>query len=156
MHSHRRTVVRLALAVACAVLFGVRPADAAQCTVSTTSVAFGTYNVFTTAPGDSTGTVVYRCNGGARNIRVEISKGASPVFFVRVMLKGSDFLVYNLYRDASRTSIWGDGSSGTSYYFNANPPNNQNVSVPIYGRIPAGQDVRSGSYSDSVVLAVNF
>jgi len=156
MCSDRKALTRLALMVAFAALVGVRQADAAQCTISTTSVVFGTYNVFNTAPADSTGTVMYRCNGGARNIAIMISKGASPVYFARVMLKGSDFLGYNLYRDAARTSIWGDGSSGTSAHFEADPPNNQNIVVTVFGRVPAGQDVRAGSYSDTVSIEINF
>jgi len=57
--------------------------------------------------------------------------------------------------NAGRTSIWGDGTSGTSVYSRVNPPNND-VNVTIYGRVPAAQDVSVGSYSDTVSATINF
>jgi spore coat protein U-like protein len=129
---------------------------APSCTISVVSVAFGTYNVFTVPPADSAGSVTFRCNSAAANISVTLSKGASSTFTPRTMTQVGEALGYNLYLDAARTSVWGDGTGGTSTYTDANPPNNQNVTVPIYGRIPAGQDVCAGLYSDTVLATINF
>jgi|RhiMetStandDraft_4_1073278.scaffolds.fasta_scaffold171067_1 spore coat protein U domain-containing protein, fimbrial subunit CupE1/2/3/6 len=138
------------------VVLGASTAHAApSCTISTTSVNFGNYNVFTGSDTDSTGTVTIDCNGAAHDIIVTLSKGASSSYNPRTMLKASEALSYNLYRDAARTSIWGDGTGGTSTYTNANPPNGP-VNVTIYGRVPAGQDVSAGAYSDTVSAVVNF
>jgi spore coat protein U-like protein len=151
----RRTQLFIA-AMATMCVFGASTADAApSCTISTTSVNFGSYNVFTGSATDSTGTVTIDCNGSAHDIIVTLSKGASSSFNPRTMLKGSEALSYNLYRDAARTSIWGDGSGGTSTYTNANPPNGP-VNVTVYGRVPAGQDVSAGVYSDTVSAVINF
>jgi len=38
----------------------------------------------------------------------------------------------------------------------ADPPNNQNVVLTIFARIPASQDVRAGAYADTVAVIVNF
>ncbi|TMA59685.1 MAG: spore coat protein U domain-containing protein [Deltaproteobacteria bacterium] len=54
------------------------------------------------------------------------------------------------------TIIWGDGTSGTQTFFVSNPPNNQNTSVPLFGRIPAGQGTSSGPYSNTVTVTINF
>ena len=35
-------------------------------------------------------------------------------------------------------------TGGTSLYWDFDPPNNQNVTVTIYGRIPPGQDISAG------------
>ena len=121
-----------------------------------TSVAFGTYNVFTTTADDSTGTITYRCNSTAANISIALSDGSSSTFSPRTLRKGSEVLQYNLYRNAARTTIWGDGTGGTSVYSLANPPNNSNVNLTIYGRIPAQQDVSAGNYSDTVSAVINF
>jgi spore coat protein U-like protein len=131
-------------------------AQAPSCTISVLSVAFGNYNVFTATPLDSTGRVTYRCNAAAANISISLGKGASPTFNPRTMTKSGEALNYNLYRNAARTNIWGDGTGGTSVYTRANPPNNNNVNVTIYGRIPAGQDVSAGAYSDTVLATINF
>ena len=131
-------------------------AHAQACTISATSVNFGTYNVFNGSNVDSTGTVTYRCNGSAHNITVGLTQGASATFSLRQMQKGSEVLTYNLFLDASRTTIWGDGTSGTSVYQIGNPPNNTNVNLTVYGRVPAGQDVSAGTFSDTVTAVINF
>ena len=131
-------------------------AHAQACTISATSVNFGSYNVFNGSPTDSTGTVTYRCNGSAHNITIGLTQGASASFNQRQMQKGSESLTYNLFVDASRTNIWGDGTSGTSVYSIGNPPNNTNVNLTVYGRVTAGQDVSAGSFSDTVTAVINF
>lgn len=64
-------------------------------------------------------------------------------------------LGYNLYSDSAGTQIWGDGSGGSQAQASANPPNST-VTLAIYGRIPAGQDVSAGLYPDNVVAEINF
>ena len=140
-------------------LAGATSAAAQQtpsCTISAVSVAFGNYNVFTATPVDSAGSVTFRCNAAAANISITLTKGTSSTFAPRTMTKVGEALNYNLYLDAARTNVWGDGTGGTSTYTNANPPNNQNVTVPIHGRIPASQDVSAGAYSDTVLAIINF
>jgi spore coat protein U-like protein len=129
---------------------------APSCTISVTSVAFGSYNVFTTTPQDSTGTITYRCNAAAANISIALSDGSNGTFSPRTMRNGTEVLDYNLYQNAARTNIWGDGTGGTSIYAQVNPQNNQNVSVTVYGRIPAQQDVSAGNYTDTVSAVINF
>jgi len=131
-------------------------AQSPSCTISVTSVAFGSYSVFTTTADDSTGTITYTCNSTASNISIALNDGSSSTFSPRTMRKGSEILQYNLYRNAARTNIWGDGTGGTSLYTRANPPNNNSVSLTIYGRIPALQDVSAGSYTDTVSAVINF
>jgi len=156
----QRTLIRaLGQAAIVAVIWLLSTSSAfaqASCTISTTSVAFGNYNVFTSTATDSTGTVTFRCNATAANIWISLSDGSSTTFSPRTLRKGSEILQYNLYRNAARTTIWGDGTGGTSVYTNSNPPNNSNVSVTIYARIPAQQDVSAGSYTDTVSAVINF
>jgi spore coat protein U-like protein len=131
-------------------------ARAQSCTISATSVSFGNYNVFNGSPLDSTGRITYRCNAQASNITVALTRGGSSTFSPRRMFKGAEVLTYNLFRNAGRTNIWGDGTSGTSVYSRANPPNNSNVNLTVYGRVPAGQDVSAGTYTDTVTAVINF
>ena len=44
-------------------------------------------------------------------------------------------LNYNVYTDAQRTIIWGDGTAGTQVFTENAQPNNHPVTVPVYGRI---------------------
>jgi spore coat protein U-like protein len=152
-----RWLVRAGFVVALSLITPIgASAQAPSCTISVTSVAFGSYNVFTATPTNSTGSVRYRCNASAANISIALSNGSSSTFTPRTLLKGSEILQYNLYRNAARTNIWGDGTGGTSIYTRANPPNNRNVTVTIYGRIPAAQDVSAGNYTDTVSATINF
>ncbi len=126
-----------------------------ECTISTTAASFGTYDVFNTSPLDTTGSVVFNCGDNA-NVHITLDKGGASTFNSRRMLTGSVELNYNLYTDAARTTIWGDGSGGTTFYSNPSTPSNQNVTVMVYGRIPARQDVSAGSYTNTVIATINF
>jgi spore coat protein U-like protein len=130
----------------------------AACTVSATGVNFGAYDVFAATPNDSTGTVTYRCASPDRGVSIALSPGGSGTSTNRQMGNGAgtDRLAYNLFFDATRSAIWGDGTGTTTYYIRNNPPNNRDVSVTIYGRIAPGQDVAVGSYTDTIIVTINF
>ena len=128
----------------------------AACTVSATAVNFGTYDVFETTPDTSTGAIAYHCGTKDKNVQIAISKGSSSTFSPRRMNNGAEALTYNLYQDAAFSVIWGDGTNGTGVFTTANPPNNQDVNLPVYGRIPSQQDVSVGNYSDTVIVTISF
>lgn len=125
-----------------------------SCNISVTGVNFGSYNVFGTSPVDSTGSVSFACGTSVRNITVTLSTGQSSTYNPRTMIKAGEALSYNLYRNAARTNIWGNGTSGTSQFSVGNPADN--TTLTIYGRIPAAQDVSAGSYADTVTATINF
>jgi len=132
------------------------PADAI-CSMSTTSIVFGAYDVLSAAPHDTTGSLIYRCANRDHNIMISLDRGGAPAFAARRMLNGSQQLFYNLYLDAARTVTWGDGTGGTQAYLLRNPqPNNRDIIVPIYGRIPARQDVGVGVYSNTITATLNY
>jgi spore coat protein U-like protein len=64
-------------------------------------------------------------------------------------------LRYNLYVDAARRRVWGDGDSGGTARITGQSDGRKAVSFTIYGRIPDGQSVRQGSYRDSVKVSVS-
>lgn len=150
------TVVRTVVVTLVMVCGASGRAEAAWCTVSAGSVNFGTYNVFDAQPTDSTGTITLHCGGNARNVAIMISRGGTLFYAYRFMNKFLELLFYNLYQDASRTVIWGDGSGGSQMEILSSVPNNREVDLTIYGRIPAGQDVTGGSYSDTVIVTVQY
>lgn len=132
-----------------------RSAFAANCSISTTGLAFGTYNVFSPTPLDSTATITYSCNGNA-DITISLDKGGASTFATRRVLKGAEQLLYNLYPSAAYGTIWGDGTSSTFLYSRNNVPNNSAQTLTIFGRMPAGQDVTAGSYSNTVTVTINY
>ena len=130
---------------------------AAACTISSTAVAFGAYDP-TSATADL----------GVGNINLDCRKNDTPVislgrgsgtFAARRMSSGANTLNYNLFTTAARTIVWGDGTSGTVTVVpqaGASTPTRKAHSAVVYGRIPAGQNVKAGSYSDVVVITVTF
>ena len=129
----------------------------AVCSLTSTSMAFGTYDVLAPTPLDTTGSIVYRCGPLDFLIRITLDRGGAASFANRRMLNGSEQLSYNLYLNAARTIVWGDGSEGTQVYFILNPqPNNRDITIPIYGRIPARQDRRVGAYTNTIIVTLNF
>jgi spore coat protein U-like protein len=40
--------------------------------------------------------------------------------------------------------------------FSAMSSNNQTMNLPIFGRMPTGQDVSVGIYSDTIIATINF
>jgi spore coat protein U-like protein len=149
----KRGLLLIVAALACLAVAG-RRADAA-CTISVTPVTFGAYDVFATSPTDSTGNVVFECDKPDKRIRITLSTGSSGSFGARTMRQGTDVLLYNLYI-WNLSTVWGDGTAGTSYYSNNNPPNGRPVTVTILGRIPSGQDVRGGTYTDTIQVLIDF
>ena len=73
------------------------------------------------------------------------------------MTGGASLLTYNLYSDAATTIVWGDGSAGsTANTTEALSGNHPTSILTVFGRLDAGQDVPAGSYSDMVVITINF
>lgn len=125
-----------------------------NCTIGTTPVAFGDYNVLAGSPKTTTGTVTYQCTLGV-NIIVTLSRGSSSSFNPRTLRNGAEVLNYNLYREATFQTIWGDGTGGSQTY-TALAALLVPVNVTVYAQLPAGQNVAAGSYSDSVVATIIF
>ena len=93
--------MRHALIVAALSFLALSGRAEAACTISTTAVNFGSYNVFNTSATPANGTITYRCGAGDHNIAVSISTGSSGSFANRTMKKSTENLTYNLYLDAA-------------------------------------------------------
>ena len=151
------TTKLLTMLLATAALLITVSAAQAACTITTTAVSFGSYNVFSASADDGTGQITYRCTSPRPPVvTIQLDKGASPSFSPRQMRKGAETLNYNLYLDSTRSTIWGDGTGGTQVYSRASPPLNQNINLSVFGRIPAGQDVSAGTYSATVTGTIFF
>jgi spore coat protein U-like protein len=117
------------------------------------TLAFGEYLVSNASPTDTTGSLQLICDANSV-VRLHISQGNSGTYNPRRMQSGGSTLQYNVYVDAARTRIWGDGSSGTDY---VTFTRQVFPTFTLYGRIPAKQpNLRVGAYSDTLKLTVLF
>lgn len=135
------------------------------CTVSATGPAFGTYNPFATAADEINGAVNATCtllSGNSATITIvdSFSTGSSNSYANRTLRSGTNILNYNLYYDAAYSEIRGNGSGGSltgsaSLTLTSGNPT-QTATGVIYGKIPAGQNVAPGTYTDTIVVTITF
>ncbi len=137
---------------ALAVLLLLATERALACSVSAGGVDFGGYNQFDSTHLDSVGLVTVWCEV-AYSLRIDTGAGGD---YMQRQMSGpaGDSLEYNLYTDYGRSLVWGDGSGGTQTV--GGPGGDQPAEHYIYGRVPAGQDVRVGSYSDALTITIEF
>lgn len=132
----------------------------ANCTISTSAVAFGAYDPIVTNASsalDGTGTVTTTCtNGSAVTVTLgqgsNADTGSTDAVPLRQMASGANRLAYFLYSDSGRTTVWGN-TAGTG---KADTGTGAASALTVYGRVTAGQNKPTGSYSDTVVATVTF
>ena len=133
---------------------------AAQCTITDVSVAFGSYDPISPQPRDSNATLQVRCSGANETVSFQLfaATGAGSLGDRRAS-NGKSALRYNLFLDAGRTQIWGDGSSGTTVLSDSLTITDVPVTKTyvVYGRILAQQSYTTpGNYGDQLVITLNY
>ena len=123
------------------------------CTVVATPLVFGNYS---RAVIDAASSLAVVCtNGTPYNIGLGTGNGTDATVAARQMtgtVAGS-LLAYSLYQDALRANLWGStigtdtlASTGTGLL----------QTLPVYGRIPAGQSPAPGAYLDTVTVLLTW
>lgn len=146
-----------------ALVASTRAQAIANCSVSVTTVAFGSYNPFSGSVSDSTSTIQVSCSlGGLISLgvsyEIKLSAGGAGSYAPRRMSSGANTLNYNLYTSNARTTVWGNGTGSTGTisdgYLLGLFTVNRNYTV--YGRVPALQNARGGAYADTITVTVNY
>lgn len=138
-------------------LLSAPDAFAAACRISTVPLNFGTYDPGSPAPLDTAGEVTADCRGQAGIYQISLSSGASGNPTNRYMTLASEQLLYNIYLNAARTSIWGDGSGPTSLMSGIKLQNGRQIDRrSFYGRVFPVQQPSAGTYVDSLVVTIMF
>lgn len=128
-----------------------------NCTITTTPLAFGTYDPVVanaTTPLDATATVTIACTMGTPAM-IGLDAGSNAVASQRRLTNGSSaYMNYQMFLDSTHTTVWGNDT--TSQLDAGTAPSKEPRAFPVYGRIPSGQDVPIGPFSDAAVATVNF
>ena len=128
-----------------------------NCTISTLPVAFPAYDPVVanaSANDDGTGSVIVACTKGS-TVTIGLGTGLNvSAGQMRMKDATTDYLNYALYQDSGRATAW--GTSGAGLLSPVAAPDKTARTFTVYGRIPSGQDVPAGSYTDTVVATVNF
>ena len=128
----------------------------ANCTVSTSALAFGNVNVIGGSNVDGTGGLTITCTSGtAWSAAAGVGAGTGASFTGRRMTAGANQLGYDLYTSSGYSTVWGDGTASTGLLTGTGTGGIQ--SVTVYGRVGSGQTgVPAGSYVDTVAVTVTY
>jgi spore coat protein U-like protein len=122
-----------------------------QCSVSATTLNFGTVGLLA-ANTDGTSTVSVQCANGVP-YQVGLNNGQHASGNIRRMQGPGGLVTYELYRNSARTQRWGNtlnsdtvigsGSGGTQ-------------AITVYGRVPAQTTPTAGTYNDTITVTVTY
>lgn len=144
-------------------------AHAAGCSVSSTGLAFGPYQPLN-LPGrppsqalTSNASISVACTGIAGGGSYTLALGPSTAGFgdrisIRYLANpiGGGDMAFNVYTNASYSTIWGDGLTGSVLGGNI-PAGDSNQMLTVYGRIPASQNtLRTGSFSGTMTVTLTY
>src|SRR5258708_11531563 len=150
----------LFVALACAIMTARASGDPV-CSVSSTGPAFGVFDTLSGGNKDVVGTISVTCTGNigdAVNYVIALSPGGGS-FASRTMQAGAPQLNYNLYSDGAHTSVWGDGTGGTSTVSDSYslPASSSTRQYTVFGRIPGSQSSAvAGSYTDNMLITLPY
>ncbi|HVT33241.1 MAG TPA: spore coat U domain-containing protein [Rhodanobacteraceae bacterium] len=122
-----------------------------QCTVSATTLDFGSVGLLL-ANTDGTSTVGVQCaNGVAYQIGLDNGQHASGN--TRRMQGPGGLVSYELYRNSARTQRWGS-TLNSDTVVGGGTGGTQNLTV--YGRVPAQTTPSAGTYNDTITVTVTY
>jgi spore coat protein U-like protein len=136
----------------------VNASVANNCTLTTGAIAFGAYDPVganaTAGTGDLTGNghVYVACTKGAA-ATIDLGNGGAADANSRRLTSGANNLTYQLYR-SDGTTVWGAGAAtgGVTY----SSTSKAQTDLVVVGKVPGGQDVPAGTYTNTIVATVNF
>jgi spore coat protein U-like protein len=177
----RRPVLRLASFVFCGSFCAVASAGTGTvtanasvdtfCKVATTALSFGAYdpivvNQTTSLDNGTTASVTVTCvKGSAPTIALGLGTHANgSIRRMQHASKPAELLTYELYQPPSTAAnascaptpgpVW--GSTGVNLFSPGAAQNKNSRTFNVCGTVLAGQDVEVGTYSDTVVVTVDF
>ena len=126
----------------------------AGCTVSATSVAFGSQSVLASNTA-ATGTLGVTCtNTTPYNVGLDAGSGAGATIAVRKMTGPASAIInYGLFQNAALTTAFGN-IVGTNTV--AGTGTGVSQAIIVYGQVPPQSSPAPGSYADVVNVTITF
>ncbi|MCA8296192.1 spore coat U domain-containing protein [Burkholderia sp. AU30198] len=125
-----------------------------DCNITATNIAFAPVGVLASAL-TATGTINAQCTNGDA-FEIALNGGASGNVTARTMLRsgGGGSVGYQLYLNSGMSTIWGDGTGGTTMATGTGSGVTQ--ALTVYGQVPAQTTPAPGSYSDTITATISF
>jgi spore coat protein U-like protein len=121
------------------------------CGISATALSFGNYSG-TAVQGTATINVGCGSTGHAYTVGLNAGTATGATVTTRAMTGTSAVLNYSLYSNSGMTTNWGN----TSGSWVSRTSNGANQPLTVYGQIPAGQYVASGTYADTITATITY
>lgn len=152
----------------CALAAGATwPAQAnVTCSLSTSALAFGNYDITNPVRHTSQSSLQVNCtNSGSSpatvSLSIAIGAGQNATHPNQRALRrqtgsGTWLLSYQLYQDSALSLPWGDTPGTNTQSVSLSVPANQSRSVTLglYASAPAGQDLPAGVYADALLVTL--
>jgi len=131
---------------------GVRVVVQPSCSVSGATLDFGSYT--SGQAGDLGGfTQIAYSHCAPGQLRFQLDGGSSGSTTARKLGNGSGGqLNYGIFRDSARAQNFGQGTDARLLTVDVSGSGN----VSVYGKIPGGQVAAAGTYTDTVVITMDF
>ncbi|WP_250954226.1 spore coat U domain-containing protein [Rhizobium sp. CG5] len=130
---------------------------AAECTIATEALAFGTVGIIDTNIDAEADLTVQCTSGSAYQISLSDGAGDGATTAARLLTNTvtiADTATYSLYQDAGRATLWGN-TAGTNTVDSDTATGADEV-ITVYGRVDSGQNVATGTYQDTVVATISY
>ena len=131
-----------------------------SCSIDTNPMAFGAYDGVVANASNAlkaTATIISTCTSGAAaqitmNGGASAGSGSTDVPVRRLTAGASEYLVYQIYSDVARETVWGNTvPTGIVINGTGSPQTHK-----VYGSIPSAQLVPEGDYSDQIVVTITY
>jgi spore coat protein U-like protein len=126
--------------------------------VSATDLSFNTYTPASANTASATVSVQCGLLGidilPAFSVSLTAMNGSGPA--VRFLARGANQLNYNVYTSNAYATVWGDNSGGSVTQGYGGLLSLGDVNFTAWGRLPAGQYVPAGQYTDRITVTVTY
>ena len=127
------------------------------CSITANNINFGTLTSLATLQNMS-GSLGVTCNSAAPyTIAMNAGSTTGNTIAARKMSlngAGAGVVKYQLYRDGYGTTLWGDGTAGSSTYVGSGTGSLQ--AIPVYAQMPAQATPAVGTYKDTVTATITY
>lgn len=136
--------------------FAVQVILGASCTISASTIDFGTLTSLTSTQ-NSSGSLGVNCSSSSPyTIAMSAGTIAGNTIAARKMGlngAGAGVVSYQLYRDGYGTTLWGDGTTGSTY---VGTGAGSLQSIPVYAQMPIQTTPPVGIYKDTVTATITY
>lgn len=130
-----------------------------SCLLSASAVAFGAFTPTATATTlSANGTVSATCSNGVP-YALSLDGGTKGTIATRKMgganVANADLLIYNIYTTTAKTTIFGDGTTGSGSKINSTGTGSAQA-ITVYGGLLTNQYVTPDNYSDTLTVTMTY